>query len=188
MRRHLVWVLAASLLSPAVAHAGPDPKAKSGRPIVGVVRGWNSPAPVRSEDTVTVYRGIYAAPERYNPRRLASRRIVRNYHIVKEKIEDIWVHTRLDGAMSYASGNMTRQLAPSGTGDLPRSVILAFEFPRKLLKWETDNHNDRAFFLRSRVPDDRAFLSQIGVVNLKDGQTISWMKPEEFYLRYKKPK
>jgi hypothetical protein len=135
---------------------------------------------------VTVYRGLYVQPNKYDPQRWASNLCYKNWRLVQEKVPEIWFHTRLDGALSYASGAMTPRLAPPGTGKLSRSIVLELALPPRLLIMEKDRGTtgDRGWFMRTKVADDRPFLSRVGVVNLREGRTIKWMSPEAFFKRY----
>lgn len=140
--------------------------------------------------SVRVYRGLNVAPTAYDPEKTAKGSGCLGGRWYTN--DDVWVHTRLSGALSYATGFMSRE---KSRGPNASSVILELDMPADKLAW---SDAERAVFHRSEVTSDRAYLTRVGILRsrpaktanpveqLNDRYSVEWIRPEDFFVRRRK--
>lgn len=182
--------------------------ALAGRRVVKPTTSATGSRKVKVRNAVTAYRGLYVAPRKYDPKKFANKWAFRDGKHSVVSWDQIHVHTRLNGAVGYATNQgLTNKFAKArGNSGLRESVVIEFGLPNRLLKWDSPGA-ERAHFKRGKVPDDLAYVERIGVLRqrkpsaaqMKSGRFqsvtrgnskrfIEWMSPDAFFARYPKTK
>ena len=114
------------------------------------------------EPPVLAYRGLSGGEDRYEPTHGSKTQVVVATRMGRERA--------IRKAQEYALGVFWGNTTPSPDG---RYTVVEYQLPPRILEGNGQRGSETDSFERSKVPDERLFVSRLGSFHLRPHQPVS---------------